>query len=1005
MLARLSKVLAQLCCNLMQRHSNTTLIRVESARQEQTPIPVQDGPFAAEQGEDTMLTTSIRRSLLASTIVAGMLATAPAAAQSAAPVDEEAADAIIVTGSRIGRPDLEASSPVTVVSAEALTLSGRTGVEEFLRTIPQAVGALGSNTNNGNPGVATVDLRNLSEERTLVLVDGRRFVPYSADGIVDLNSIPRTLVERVEVLTGGASSVYGSDAIAGVVNFIFKNDFEGLELDGQLGVTERGDGFERQFGLTVGGNFDGGKGNLVANATYTKANTVDQGARGFSRRVLSAATLGAGGASSTNAAGTIRGLVSPICSGLDPRDVGVCTFNPAGQLVAYNRTTDGFNFNPFNLLQVPQDKWTATVLGRYELTDGIEFFGRFSFANSRVTTIIAPTGTFNFPFDVNYTTNPNLSAQARTVFAANDTVAAGDANPGDGIVRVPIGRRLIELGTRDSIYENTVYQAVGGFRGEIAEGFRYEAFAQYGRTLRTQTFANDFSYTRAQAGVLDGSVNIFGSGNLSTAAGQSIRLDLQQYDTTSQFVTGAFVGYDLPFQLGGTKSGALVAGIEYRRENSRANPDENLIQGNAPGFGSSTPVNAEFSTTEYYGEAKLPIFDIISIEGGIRYSQYSNIDRLTGRGNRFNTTSWKIGGDIEPIPGIRARAVYQRAVRAPNLSEIGTPLTPGTGDVDNDPCSSSNISPAVYAANGPLAALCRATGVPAAAAAAGVVGGPISGQVNNFSGGNINLTPERSRTITAGLVLAPKLFSGFSASIDYYDIIVRNAILAVPEQEIVDLCYNVQRSATAQFCQLIRRNPLDGSLIGGTETGVDARSINAGFLRNEGLDLNVAYRFDLSDTFGVNLGFNGTYTLRSELQASTLSPIRECEGLLGSTCLRPLPKVQFNQTTAVIVGPATVQLNWRYIGKLTNDTVGFGTNPSSAFAVPVIKARSYFDLSASVEVADNFTFRLGALNLFDLGPPVVGNDYGGTTENSGNTFPATYDVLGRRFFVGATARF
>lgn len=920
----------------------------------------------------------------------------------------EEGEAIIVTGSRIGRPDLEASSPVTVVSGEALQLAGKTSVEDYLRDIPQAVSAIGSNTNNGNAGAATVDLRNLGEERTLVLVDGKRFVPYDSNGIVDLNMIPGALVERVEVLTGGASSVYGSDAIAGVVNFILKSDFAGIEGDTQLGITEEGDGFDRSFSMTVGGNFADGRGNVVINGTYTKTDAVNQGARAFSSNVLSAATLGAGGGSSTNAAGTIRSLVSPTCSngaGQSTRDFGVCTFDVNGNLVPYVRTRDGFNFNPFNLLQTPQDKWTATALGRYEINDSVEFFTRFSFANSRVTTIVAPSGTFNFPFQINYTTNPNLTAQARAILAANDTAAAGDTTPGNGIITVPIGRRTIELGTRDSIYENTAYQFVGGLRGDIKDGLRYETFAQWGRTSRTQTFANDISFARTQAAILDGTANLFGAGKLSQLGGNAIRLDLQQYDTTNQLVVGGFLAYDLPFAFGGDKTGGLVAGVEHRKERSRANPDENLILGNAPGFGSSTPIDAQISIKEVYGEVKIPIFDIASVEGGIRYADYSNRDNLTGRGNNFKTTSYKIGGDFEPVDGIRFRAVYQRAVRAPNLNEIGQPFTPGTGDVDVDPCQSSQLSPAAYAANGPLAALCRATGVPAAAAAAGIVGGPISGQVNNFSGGNINLTPEKSRTITAGIVLQPTFFSGFSASVDYFDIRVRNAILALPEAEIVDLCYTVQRTPTGEFCSRIRRNPIDGSLIGGNETGVDARVLNAGFLRNEGVDATVAYKMGLFDDSTLTLGINATYTLRSEIQSTSLSPIRECEGLVGSTCLRPLPKWQFNQTTTFQNGPLTAQLRWRYIGKLTQDAVAFGTAPAADYAVPVIGDRHYFDLSAAYEVGDNFEFRLGVNNLLDSDPPVVGNDYGGTAENSGNTFPATYDPLGRSFFVGANFRF
>lgn len=922
--------------------------------------------------------------------------------EGAGPADT-ADEAIVVTGSRIGRPDLEASSPVSVVTSEALTMSGSAGnVEGYLREIPQAVAAVGAATNNGNPGVATVDLRNMGEERTLVLVDGRRFIPYDSNGVVDLNMIPTSLIERVEVLTGGASSTYGSDALAGVVNFILRSDFEGFEADAQVGITEQGDGLDRTFSVTFGGNL-GDRGNLVINGGYTKTDAVTQGDRDFSRNVLSAATLGAGGGSSTNAAGTLRGLVSPACRGGSTN--GVCTFDAAGNLVPYVAARDGFNFNPFNLLQVPQDKWTATAIGNYELTDGVEFFARTSFANTRVTTIIAPSGTFNFPFQINYATNPNLTAQARGILAQNDTAAAGDTNPGDGIITVPFGRRTVELGTRDSIYENTAYQIVGGFRGNIVDPLRYEVFGQYGRTVRTQTFANDLSFTRTQAAVLDGTANLFGAGNLSQAGGNAIRLDLQQYDTTSQLVLGGFMAYDLPFALGGTKTGGLVGGVEYREEKTTANPDENLVQGNSIGFGSSTPIDAQLRVKEAYAEAKLPIFDIISLEAGIRFSDYENRDNRTGLGNNFNTTSWKVGGDIEPIDGIRFRAMFQRAVRAPNLNEIGQPLTPSTGDLQVDPCQSSQISPAAYAANGALAALCRATGVPATAAANGTIGGPISGQINNFVGGNINLTPERADTLTVGAVFAPSFIPGFTASVDYFDIEVENAILALGEAETVNLCYNVERNAAGFFCQRIRRNPVDGSLIGGTETGVVSTNVNAGFLATEGLDVAAQYRFGLGEDLRLTVGFNGTYTFKSATQSTAVSPVNECQGLVGEQCSRPLPKFQFNQTTMLEAGPATVQLRWRHLSSVTQDAIVLGGAPVSSYAVPTITARDYFDLAMGLEVNDMLALRFGIDNLLDKLPPIVGNDYGTTAENSGNTYPATYDALGRRFFVGATLRF
>ena len=954
------------------------------------------------------------------------LISTPVFAQAAEEVEADAGEAIVVTGSRIARTDLESSSPVTVVNAAQLQLSGTISTEEYLRDLPQAVAAIGQNSNNGNPGVATIDLRNLGESRTLVLVDGKRFVPYDSNGIVDLNMIPAALIERAEVLTGGASSVYGSDAVAGVVNFIFKRDFEGIEVDTQLGLTEQGDGFSRGFSATVGVNSGDGRGNITVNGSYIKVDAVTQGARAYSEFVLAAEDLGGGGGSSTNPAGAYDGLV-----GIGGRGIT----NAAGDIVPFVFARDGFNFNPFNLLQVPQDKWTATAIGHYELTDAIEFYGRVSFANSRVTTIIAPSGTFGNPININYLENPFLNAQSRGIFAQNDTVAAGDTNPGDGIITTTLRRRTIELGTRDSIYENTAYQLVGGLRGEIVPGVKWEAFTQYGRTLRTQTFANDVSLDAVQDSVdaiagpngpvcRSGNVgcvagNFFGAGNLSTGAANYIRVDLQQYDTTSQLISGGFLSADLPFKLLSDKAGGIVAGVEYRRELTNARPDNLLVTGQSGGFGSSNPIVARLSTKEIYAEANLPVvtdqpfFHSFSIDAGIRYSDYSNADLRQGGGNSFKTTSYKIGAEWSPVPDIKFRGGFNRSVRAPNLNEIGQPITPGTGAARFDHCESIDRGqPIVLTAavvNNPnrsaaatqLLNLCVATGTPLAALQGGLVDGIVSGQINNFAGGNINLTPERANTLTIGAVFKPTFLPGFSATVDYYDIKIRNAIFQVPEQETLIGCYEVDLVATSFNCSRIIRAPGTGNLTGGTETGVISTNVNIGGQRAKGVDFSINYKYDISDKLALTYGLNGSRTLKSTLDYGSVQ--RECVGLVGNSCLRIQPKWLWVQSTGIVAGPLTVQLRWQHIGKVSQDAIAFGFATASDFAVPVIKARDYFDLYSSVDVTDNASFRLGITNLFDKNPPVVGNDYGATA--SGNTFPATYDPLGRSFFFGGNFKF
>ena len=953
---------------------------------------------------------------------AGLSISVAAVAQEIAQTASEAATegepaTIIVTGSRIARPDLTSNSPISVISADTIRLSGATSVEDVMRDIPQAVPGIGSQTNNGNEGAATIDLRNLTEQRTLVLVDGKRFVPYNKDGVVDVNMIPAALIKRVDVVTGGASAVYGSDAVAGVVNFILDDEFDGIKGDAQYGLTSRGDARTFDASLTYGTGFGGGRGHIVLNGGYTKQAALNQGRRSFSRFALGQANLQPSG-SLTDTPGNISDNFPTICSQTDIDD-GNCyaQFSPNGDL---GPLVGSFNFNPYNLFQVPQERYQAHALLKYEFSDAVQFYGRASYIDTKVTTILAPSGTFFFPFTVNLD-NPFLSDQARAVLAPLDMDEEGIE---DGNVDIAFGRRTTELGTRDSIYRNKALQFVGGLKGDIGSGLNYEVFAQYGQVKRRQQYLNDIDFAKTQQGLLvrdvngvptciDPSngcvpVNLFGAGNLTPEAGQFIRLDLEANDKTTQFVTGASLAGNLfTFPTANTAAGFAV-GAEYRREKTISRPDANLIAGNSPGFGAQSPIDAKYEVKELYAEVSIPLLEDMSFarslvfEGGLRYSRYkSDVTNLVSGGtfgNSFSNWTFKAGGEWEPVDGVRVRGLYQRAVRAPNLAELGEPRTSSTGDLESDPCAGSNP-----VGNPALTQLCIDTGV--RADRIGTVNGPIAGQINNFVGGNPNLTPEKSDTYSIGIVLQPRQLPGFTASIDYFNIKVKNAITQFSEQVIVDACYGQEQDPNGFFCQLISRNPLNGSLNGGTDTGVDASTLNAAQLKRTGLDIAAAYQFKIGEDARLQFGINATRAIKSVDQPASIFPSYDCVGLVGKTCLRPQPKWQFVQNTQLDYGPATLRLRWRYIGKLTKDQIVLGGADPADFVVPVIGARSYFDLSGTVRVAERFQLRGGINNLFDKKPPIVGNDYGGTAENSGNTFPATYDPLGRAFFIGASVTF
>ena len=987
-----------------------------------------------------MVKTNLIKSLLTgATCLAGgasaLFAAAPAFAQDAAPQDAQAtetadapASTIVVTGSRINRPDLTAASPVSVVEGEKLQLANKPGVEELLRQIPQAVPGVGQNTNNGNAGVATINLRNLGEERTLVLVDGKRFVPYDSNGIVDLNMIPAALIKRVEVVTGGASAVYGSDAVAGVVNFILKDDFTGIEGNASAGISGKHDGPQYQVSLT-GGIKLGDRGHLIASGGYTKVFKVTQGDRAFSTFALAAADFSPGG-SSTNAFGSI-----------DTPD-GRFTFTPGG-FVPYSSARDSFNFNPQNLLQVPQEKWTATVLANYELTDNIEFFARGSYGKTKIQTEVGSSGTFGFSFNINYRNNPFLdpavnsnAAGARAIFARYDNgTTNGDAVANDGIVRLGVRRRITELGPRASSYKSEAYQGVAGFRGEIGEALHWEVFGQYGRSNRDQAFLNDVSLTKLQQALLvvqgpsgpvctnpaNGCVpaNLFGFGTLSQAAADYIKFGISEKDHNTQYVFGGFISGDLPLELVASRPAAFVLGAEYRKESGIARPDLDYLLGNAIGYGSSSRVNAKFNVKEVYGELKVPIvadkpfLQELGLEAGFRYSDYKNstvIDTspldgmIKSFSNSFTNFTYKIGGDWKPIDEVRFRAMYQRAVRAPNLQEIGLPRTAGTGDALFDPCAAGTFN----ASDTTLRQLCQTVGGGMTAAQVGRIDQPTSGQVNNFSGGNPNLVPETANTITIGAVFQPSWIRGLNLTVDYFDIKVKKAILATPEQAILDACYYAERSATGAFCSLIRRNLSDGSLEGDSIFGVDATRRNIGLLRSRGIDFTANYRASLAEDLNLILGLNLTRQLNSKVQFASILRTYDCAGLVGKTCANPDPKWRWLQTTGIEWDKTLIQLSWRHMSSITNDTitgaVGYNFQTASDFVVPKIKAYDYFDVSVRWEPNDRFNFRIGVDNLLNKKPPVVGNDYGQSTQTSGNTFPATYDPIGRYFNVGVTFR-
>ncbi len=931
--------------------------------------------------------TQYRKSVLKASTSFAMLYIASlsgtAAAQESGTQIASADDVIIVTGSRIVRPDLTATSPVTVISGEQFKQINSTSAEDLLSQNPQFLPEATATVNNGNPGAATINLRGLGDVRTLVLVDGKRMVGYDYDGVVDVNTIPVALIKRVDVLTGGASAVYGSDAVAGVVNFVLDDEFTGLQIDASEQITTRKDANVADISLTGGLASD--RGNLVVSVGYTKRKKVFQSARGFSAFALSSDDLVSPGGSST-------AVPTVFDNTFTSTDDSYYQIGAGDNLVPFY---EPYNYAPPNYLVVPQERFTATLLGKYEISDGVEAYVRGNFIDSKVDSQSAPTGTFGYDFNI-FPTNPFLTDQQRGLFFG----PGATLNP-DGSTTLYIRRRITESGGRTTTFDSKAYQALGGLRGDIG-GLNYDVFAQYAETKREIAYLNDITYARV-AQALDAvqtangiqcrdtsngcvPVNLFTLNPIGTDALDFITAQGAQTDSTKQFVAGASLAGDVGNLTSPLASNpvAFAVGTEYRRESAETAVDAAYGSGDLIGYGQGQAFPSfHYDVIEAYAELQAPLIQdrpfiqSLNLELGYRYSDYSHAGEAH---------TYKVGGDYTPFDGIRFRGMYQRAVRAPNLYEISAPVISSIDNLDTDPCAGSNP-----VGNAELTALCIATGAPAGQI--GRIAGPVSGQINAFSGGNPDLDVEKADTFTVGVVLQPRFIPGLSASVDYYNIRIKNAIdvLGGSPQNVVDGCYD-GGDVSSLFCQAIVRNPGTGSLSGGISYGVYQLQANSVQLSTRGIDVGVDYSRNIG-ALKVGFAINGTF-VESYDKSGT-----QCAGKFGFACNQaPLPK--WKHVASATIGNDWVSLltRWRFIGAVRQDE-------STNILASRIGSYSYFDATVSFNVQDQFTFRVGAENILDKQPPLVGADAGGTAYNAANTFPTVYDPLGATLFFGVTAKF
>ena len=1009
-----------------------------------------------------------RSRLLTTTLMVGAIAFATSAEAQTTPAVPASQDAqapaegadIVVTGTLIRDPNTVASSPVSVIGSEEMQLRQTNVAEEVLRSIPGVVPSIGSQVNNGNGGASFVNLRGLGSNRNLVLLDGARISPAGLGGQVDINNIPLALVERVDVLTGGASSTYGADAVSGVVNFITKSDFAGLDANVSEQITQRGDGNVFRADLTMGANFDDGRGNVVLSLGYQKSDPVYMGGdRNYAQVTLESYDefylAGQGSSTTTPSALDIGGGRTRRQITQDGTGIG-----------AYSTP---FNFNPYNVFQVPFKRYNMFGAARYEVSDGLEVYARGLFSDNTVSTIIAPSGVFGSSVTVPVS-NPFMTAAQRTylcanadtntAIAGNQTLTAGECaaaavatNPTDPNYRTftfGLRRRTTEVGPRISEYNTQVFDFRAGIRGDITSNIGYDISGSYGRSRNTQAIQNYVLLSKVRDALLatnsstclsgnDGCVplNIFGANNsITPQMVKYITNDATTFVETTlgqaRAVVNGSVGFGSPFASSEIN---FAAGAEYRKYTARQRSDALAkTAGELGGAGGAAPdITGAFNVREAFGEVVAPLvtdrpgFSLLQVEAGVRQSHYE-IDAPNTP--TFNTTTWKAGGSWAPVAALKLRGNYQRSVRAPNIGELFSPVSTGLTNLSTDPCAGS-----APLSNANLRAVCLAQGAPTATI--GTISNPTAGQANATGGGNTSLKPEVANSWTVGGVLSPRGFlSNFTMSVDYYHIKVNGAVGSPTPQDAINACFGAtptspsSAAAASAACTIIRRNPITGGLDGdpATTQGLFLTTTNLGVITTSGIDVSANYKTVLGtfagDDLGLNLNFTGNWTEQSKYQASPTSINRECTGFYSVNCGSIQPKFSFNQRTTFSLGKVDLSLLWRYIHPVNFEpeqqaadlaaaqaagcTAPLGADPDGCIVDPRfrhIRAYHYFDLATRFSPTEQLDFTITVTNLFDAKPPIVGGTVGSTSYNGGNTYPSTYDPLGRRFAVSAHLKF
>lgn len=967
----------------------------------------------------------------------------------AAGAGRSADDEIIVTGSLISRSDYTAMSPISTIGGDSLDAAGQPSLDVAFGQLPQFAAAQGAaevgdaQVNIGfSGGQSNSDLRGLGINRSLVLMDGRRLMPSSPDGSIDLNTIPKSLIQNVEIVTGGASAAYGSEAIAGVVNFRLKRNFSGLQLNYRYGSTTHGDGETQEISAIAGGDFADDRGHALFAIEFADRNAVLGSDRSFfsgirqlarpPEGIIAPGGFG-GGAPTIDAvnqalAAVNGGMIAGV--GSDPflGSIGINTdgslfttgaapncvqnyqgLGPKGLNISADCTKVQVALGQFFAVLVPLERYNAFASADYDLNEHVKLYGQFNFSQSKSLSVSGagsskPSIPLIVPLNSPFVTG---NAALQTVLGSISPATSGP---------IVLTKLMSAFGDRTVRYDTTTWQATGGASGDIpSTPFTWDIYGAYGRSLFTNTFEGDISLSAINS-ILDGTANFqgqtgscagfawnpFGNNPISAACAEFAGRTETNIDELVQWqAQGTVQGPVFTLPAGEV---SIALGGDYRRFYFDFRPDSEFVAKDSLAFGTISAAGGAQSVREVFGElfipvlADMPLAEEFSLSLGYRYSKYNDI---SGR------STWKTSANWEPVEGLAFRGGYSRAIRAPSPFDLFGPTSRQEKDIGVPPFAGDPCDVGTVFRTGPDAAqvaqLCQAQGVPAALLPTYTLG---SASTQNQDGSNPDLQPEKANSWTVGMVATPEIGAipgRLQASIDYYNIKIEDAIGILSNTEILKRCFNSDGvsnptfSVDNAFCQRVTRNPATGGI-----SLIESGRFNFQTLTTAGIDFQIDYSLPLDGESSLRFNSIFTYLRRFEVAGLLGSPTLDYAGSIGFGLDSGTqfggdishPEWKGNTSVTYNYGPFAGTWRWRYINSMTHSDVV--ANPSST--TPGVPAFNYFDFDARYDVNDNVRVGFSFNNITNKKPPrVAGAPL--------TTDAALYDVIGRTFHLSARVTF